>query len=227
LNHQWYVPFSKRGKHARNQIARDLRSDDIVGHTELHLAGVILCGQEAKQTVIDSVDVFAVLVAVVKTSCSQLRELALKTLQYVNAEELALAPVKVLYGESVGCIWSTFVVAVDDMNVFELVIGVDLRILGAADVRHVAPVIGRCEVWQTCRSGGRVEDKVPKHASAIDNIMRVEVESSYCRQVERYGCNESGVYADEAQRARLERHDWLESKAKSGRRRESCLSLNG
>lgn len=174
LDQEWDAISLERGEHARNQIACDLRGDDIVCHAELHLARIISSRQKPKQTVVDVKDILTMLVAVIKTSRGQLRELtcsieALRSQRVrrrgkdapesrcggvgvgpskwrgVIIETLVRTiPCIILPRERVRCIGSALVVTVDDMNVLELVAWVDLFVLRTTNMRHVTPVVSCC-----------------------------------------------------------------------------------
>jgi hypothetical protein len=151
-----------------------LRGDDIIRNAELHLTGIVFGRQESEQTVVDVKDILTMLMAVVQTSRGQLRELtcSVKTLRSQGVrrrgkdapvcrcrvvgigtserrgmivETLVRAlPCIRLLRERVCCVWSAFVVAMDDMNVLKLVARVDLGVLGTTNVGHIAPVVCRC-----------------------------------------------------------------------------------
>jgi hypothetical protein len=84
LDKQGEVLLCLTAKHARRNHAGNLRSGDIICDAETDKLWVVLLGEEAKQMVLDLVQIMAMLPAIVKPSTGDLWKLtsSLKSSQY-------------------------------------------------------------------------------------------------------------------------------------------------
>lgn len=84
LDKQGEVLLCLTAKHARRNHASNLRSDDIIRDAETDKLWVVFLGEEAKQMVVDLVQIMAMLPAIVKPSTGDLWKLtsSLKSSQY-------------------------------------------------------------------------------------------------------------------------------------------------
>nr|POF16445.1 serine/threonine-protein kinase chk1 [Quercus suber] len=170
LDQQRGVVGRPRRIHAGDEHGGDLGRDDVVGHAVRDEVGIVVFRDEAEQIAVDCFQVCAVLVAVVQPTSSDLGELTstvetfggqgigggrvdapvgargmvaiwIDRLATVEEALVVTVPGVPFPRKCVGCIWSSLMVAMDDLNVLELVTVVGARVCRRIGVGHVAPVV--------------------------------------------------------------------------------------